>query len=182
MQTFVLMFWSYGVIGVICSCGEMMTSEFQMISIEINQCNWYLLPLEIQQMLQIFMTNAQQFIRGYGNIFCTRETFKNVSSQFTLNMKLKRNYFQSDFLYLSSRRWIKLSHISWLFVDSTYSGHYTKNQFEPNPWYFSKEIFFCKRKNKIKKLYTSWFGSDDMCCYAKYFPSPILWMDWEFRA
>lgn len=80
MQIFLFMFWSFLVDGVYCSCGEMVTAEFQMISNELDQCKWYFLPLKMQQTLLIFIVNAQQstFIRGYGNIYCTRETFKNV--------------------------------------------------------------------------------------------------------
>lgn len=59
----------------------MMTSEFEMISNELNQCKWYLLPLKVQELFPITIANAQQstFIQGYGNIICTRETFQIVS-------------------------------------------------------------------------------------------------------
>ena len=91
VQAFVLMLWAYAIIGLYCSCGEMVTNGFEIINDELKQCKWYLLPLKIQQMISIFVANAQQptFIRGFGNIFCTRETFKIVS------IKLKCSTFFS---------------------------------------------------------------------------------------
>lgn len=67
--------------GVLCWCGEMVTHEFEIVSNELKKCKWYLLPLEMQKILLILITNAQHstFIRGYGDIRCTRETFLNVS-------------------------------------------------------------------------------------------------------
>lgn len=81
MQTSLFVVWSFGVIFIFCSCGEMMTSEFDMISNELNQCKWYLLPLKVQELFLIFVANSQQaqFIQGYANIICTRETFQIVS-------------------------------------------------------------------------------------------------------
>lgn len=80
MQTFVLMFWAFGVIGVYCCCGDMVTNGFEIISDELSQSKWYFFSLEMQKMLIIFSANTQQpaIIRGYGNITCSRETFKNV--------------------------------------------------------------------------------------------------------
>lgn len=78
------MLWSFIVIGILCLSGQMVTDAFELISNELNQCKCYLVPLEMQRMLLILLANVQQstFIRGYGNIYCTRETFKNVSNVF----------------------------------------------------------------------------------------------------
>lgn len=48
----------------------------------IYNCDWDQFPSDIQRMLRIIMINAQRpvFFQGFGNILCTRDTFKKVIS------------------------------------------------------------------------------------------------------
>lgn len=73
--------WSFGLMFFYCQLGEMMiTHQFELFDDKLCQCKWYLFRIEMQKMLVIFMTDTQQsiFIRGYGDIRCTRATFKQV--------------------------------------------------------------------------------------------------------
>ena len=74
-------FWSFIMIFFYCELGETVSDQFVEFDDELCQCNWYLYPMEIQKMLLIFMCEAQQLtlFRGYANIECTRDSFKNVS-------------------------------------------------------------------------------------------------------
>lgn len=77
-----LVFWSFVVVLLFCVSGEMVTYQFNMYNEVLNKVNWYTFPVEMQQMLVIFMsiTQSSTFIRGYGNIVCTRDSFKQVSA------------------------------------------------------------------------------------------------------
>lgn len=46
----------------------------------LDQCDWYLFPIEMQRMLIIVMSNTQQptIIHAFGNAQCSREAFKKV--------------------------------------------------------------------------------------------------------
>lgn len=80
MKTCVFIFWTFVSIILYCECGEGITNEFDKFHYEVDQYKWHLLPLEMQKMAIIVLANSQQptLIRGYGNIVCRRETFKNV--------------------------------------------------------------------------------------------------------
>lgn len=64
-----------------CLLGDMVTSQFDSFDMEFNQCNWYLYPSEIQQILVMVMLSNQQpvIIHGYANTFCTRKAFRKVT-------------------------------------------------------------------------------------------------------
>lgn len=74
------MFWSLALLWSACNLGEMLTKHFEMFDDALGQCDWYLFSIEIQRMLVIIMSNSQRpaILTGYGNIQCTRETFKKV--------------------------------------------------------------------------------------------------------
>lgn len=63
-----------------CEAGHMVGNRCVGFSDAIGQCKWYLFPIKIQQMLIIVMANSQNStpIHGFGNILCSRETFKKV--------------------------------------------------------------------------------------------------------
>lgn len=95
------MFWSFAICGFYCEFGEMVTHQFHLFDDEIYRCNWYLLPVRLQKMHLIFMQNTQQptIIRGYPNIWCTREIFKMViSSMFCIQNK-KKSFFEISFQF-----------------------------------------------------------------------------------
>lgn len=70
---------SIGII-LLCEPGARMTIEFEMFEENLNQCDWYTLPIEMQQMYMIFLSNTQSPIQmsSYGGIVCDRETLKKV--------------------------------------------------------------------------------------------------------
>lgn len=77
-----LVCWSFVPIFIICELGERLTDHFNEISIGIFQCDWYIFPIDVQKMFLIVLLNAQTpiTIRGFGNLNCTRDKFKDVSS------------------------------------------------------------------------------------------------------
>lgn len=72
--------WPFIAIFFFCESGEMVTDQFDSYENEFHECNWYFLPLDVQQHLVIFISDLQQIkhIRGYANVLCTREYFKKV--------------------------------------------------------------------------------------------------------
>lgn len=76
----VLMFWSLTIVFIACESGERMSLKFKRFNYALGQCNWYAFPIEMQQMFVTIMASSQSptFIEAYGNILCTRESFKNV--------------------------------------------------------------------------------------------------------
>lgn len=63
-----------------CEFGAMVTNQFKIFNERLCQCNWYFFPIDVQRIFLIYMLDAQDpiFISGYGNILCTRDSFKNV--------------------------------------------------------------------------------------------------------
>lgn len=77
-----IIFWSFGQIFLFCNFAENVTSQFAELNDTFYQCDWYVFSPKVQRMLPTIMINAQQpvIVRGFGNILCTREVFKNVNS------------------------------------------------------------------------------------------------------
>lgn len=72
---------SLTILSTVTELSQVITNQFEMFNNELDQCAWYAFhSMKMQQILMIVMANAQQptFIRGFGNIPCTRETFKKV--------------------------------------------------------------------------------------------------------
>lgn len=96
------LFWSFALILFFCEFGAMVTGEFVAFNERLHQCNWYFFPIEVQRIFLIFMLDAQEpmLICGYGNITCTRDSFKNVIIvwDFFLQMSVVS---VSIFLYIS---------------------------------------------------------------------------------
>lgn len=70
----------FGMIFIACEFNQEVTDKFETFNDKFVECNWYSYDIELQQMFLIFASNTQQpvFIRGYGNLLCTRETYKKV--------------------------------------------------------------------------------------------------------
>lgn len=64
----------------LCMFGENLAGQFNALDDALSQCKWYLFPIDVKRMLITLMSNTQQTVAllGYGNIECTRDTFKNV--------------------------------------------------------------------------------------------------------
>lgn len=60
--------------------GERLTTQFNAINKEINRCDWYLYPIEIQRMLPTIMINAQKAspFECLKIISCSRKQLKQV--------------------------------------------------------------------------------------------------------
>lgn len=71
---------SIGLLLTFCEFGEMVTHQFDSFYEKLYQCDYYLFPIELQQMLVIFMAGTQRStnIRGYANTEYTRNAFKRV--------------------------------------------------------------------------------------------------------
>lgn len=79
-RTLGLLFWSFTIILLTCYFGEMVTTQFENFSSELEKCNWYTFPNDFQKMFVILLQNAQKpvIIYGFGNVFCMRDTVKKV--------------------------------------------------------------------------------------------------------
>lgn len=73
-------FYSFCVVFVSCEMGERLINEYEDIEFVICQLDWYLLPLEIQQMLTTIIINAQHpvTIECFGSTNVNRESFMQV--------------------------------------------------------------------------------------------------------
>lgn len=72
--------WVFVVLFSICELGERMTYHFEKFDKELIRSDWYNLPVEMQRMLVVFLSDTQQpkNITCYGGVLATRETFKKV--------------------------------------------------------------------------------------------------------
>lgn len=75
-------FWSFVLLFGVCELGEMVSNQFTRVNDFFDRCKWYLLPNNIQHMYALILLNAQHplVFRAYGNLPCTRESFKGVCS------------------------------------------------------------------------------------------------------
>lgn len=66
----------------VCEIGQGVSDRFEIFEEKLTQYDWYLLPIKMQRMYLIFMAHTQQTpnIQAFGNIVCSRETFKTVSN------------------------------------------------------------------------------------------------------
>lgn len=76
-----------GIIGlgtafISCELGQRMADAFNQINSSIDESDWYLFPIEIKRMLPMVIAIVQQpvLMECFGSIKCTREVFKNVST------------------------------------------------------------------------------------------------------
>lgn len=73
--------WIFIFIFIYCELGQRVSEAFDKPYDAICQFKLHLFPMDVQRMLPIIIVGAQQPIdlRGYGNISCTRDSFKRVS-------------------------------------------------------------------------------------------------------
>lgn len=76
----VLICWSFISMFWICNFGQSLTNQFHEVSDAICQSDWYSFSPDVKRMVMMIMMTAQQpvILRGFGNVLCTRETFKKV--------------------------------------------------------------------------------------------------------
>lgn len=77
-------------IFIICEINQRVTDKFEEFNDDLCERHWYLYPIELQRIYAMFGVDTQQpvNIRGYGNIVCTRDTLKCVSSNFVLHSSI----------------------------------------------------------------------------------------------
>lgn len=81
--TSIVCLWSIILTFTQCQIGEQVSKQFQAFYDELQQCNWYLFPVDAQQILVVILLNAQQppIIRGFSNTKFTSDSFKKVAQQ-----------------------------------------------------------------------------------------------------
>lgn len=99
--TIMVMYWGCGIVFIACEFGERMTNDFERFDEELERCGWHLLPIELQRMYLIFLSNTQQpkTVHCYGGLVCSRETYKKVSIHICpIEFKSNRirNFFFTD--------------------------------------------------------------------------------------
>lgn len=93
------MFWSVVILGIACNCGEMVSNRFEIIHDALCRCDWYLWPIDLQQIILIVLANTQRstIVYGFGNVECSRESFKKV--KLGVAPYQYQYHFQSDFVF-----------------------------------------------------------------------------------
>ena len=82
IEPFVLAFWSFAFIFLLCNFGENVTSQFTAIDNAISEFDWNFFPHDVQRFLPTIMISTQKpviFQGIFGNVVCTRAAFKTVS-------------------------------------------------------------------------------------------------------
>lgn len=151
----ILLFWSVVEIFVFCETSERLTIEFDEIDF-YNEWDWYLFPNEVRRILPTIIINVQEpvALQGYGNITCTRETFKrvifwdsrtnigysdffewiNTVKSFEFISKTNCNFWFGISFWVRFRWRIADSHISW------YSGNLDKLQKRLTTYYPQSQL------------------------------------------
>lgn len=72
--------WIFVLTLAFCDPGQRVTNQFEEFGEELSRCDWYSIPIEIQRIYLIFLSDTQQpkIIQSYGGIACTRDTCKKV--------------------------------------------------------------------------------------------------------
>ena len=75
-----MLFWSIVIVGFACNFGEMLSNQLDAIHAELCRCNWYLCPIDVRHIILIILANTQRpmIVTGFGNVQCTRASFKRV--------------------------------------------------------------------------------------------------------
>lgn len=84
-------------IFLLCEPGMLMTHQFELFGEELARCNWYALPIEMQRIYALFLSDSQHPIEmtGYGGITCDRDTAKRVNQ---LNVYIVQTGFVDRYL------------------------------------------------------------------------------------
>lgn len=98
--------WAITPIFLGSELGERLTGRFFKIDNEIFNGVWYLFPINIQKMIPILINNTQQsiYLRGFGNISSSRQTFKEVIHlhlQFSNNTSINLQICGSAYSYFT---------------------------------------------------------------------------------
>lgn len=74
--------WVYGALFLNFEFGQRVTNQFGRFGAELEKCDWDTLPVGMQRMYVIFLSDTQQTVNiaCYFNVSCTREIFQKVKS------------------------------------------------------------------------------------------------------
>lgn len=69
----------------------MVATQFNRFDDVLNECKWYLFPIDVKRIFLIFICETQQLtlFRGYGNIECTRQAFERVIDPYVIYEKIQ---------------------------------------------------------------------------------------------
>lgn len=164
----VLVIMSFAIIFAFCELGAQVTHQFNSLDDVLCQVKWYILPIEVQRMVIMFMLDAQQavFLRGYGNIVCSRDSFKNVWS-LKLNSNLMHNLvvfrilirFFLIPLHLDNQFWVFLFYdsspnqrLNGVFIFDSFVINNKSSRFQCiDKWMDNKKLFYSIEKKKLWK-------------------------------
>ena len=102
--------WAFALIACFCEFSHIMSEEFNRFNDELNKSEWYLIPIEMQRIYLIFLLDTQQLtvVCGFGNIFCTRDTFKSVNQFISLKHQIEISKSYVMFFLVDNENWIFL--------------------------------------------------------------------------
>lgn len=108
---------------VCCEFGERVTNEFNQFYEKLCTYDWYSFSIKMQRIYLTTLTGTQEscVIQGYANIVCTREAYKQVITNSSLEKKIRHFWIQfgTNFInYFVCRRWKVDSHTLLCFVES----------------------------------------------------------------
>lgn len=115
------MLWCFFIIFSYCELGERFSGQFDEINKIIDECNWYLLPIEMQRMLPTIMMTTQKriYLEGFLNVKLIRETFKKVKfstyNSFFFFFFFQLNFWEYD-AYVKVDKFLISDFISWFFI------------------------------------------------------------------
>lgn len=81
-----------------CHFGGQITQQFEEIGDAVYQLEWYRLPLDMKNVLQVVIALAQKriYMRGYGDTRTTHSVFKKVR---VVKVKAKKNQWSKKQCY-----------------------------------------------------------------------------------
>lgn len=76
----IMAMWILEALFFFCEFGERVSTQFDLFGEELQRCDWYTLPIEIQKIFLLFSldTLQEKNIKCYFNILSNRRTFKKV--------------------------------------------------------------------------------------------------------
>lgn len=103
---------------LVCQFGEMVNNQFALFDAKLYRRDWYAFPIEVQQLLLIFMSDTQRpaVYRGYGGIECTRDTFKKVCTAFYWLNRQNNQSFRHRFFCKIEPISYRGNEMSWKYV------------------------------------------------------------------
>lgn len=73
---------SLTMVFIACELGQRLSNSFTNVENDLNQVDWYLLPVDQQRIWQMLITYAQEpiAVKFFGSVSCSRLQFRKVSN------------------------------------------------------------------------------------------------------